>query len=245
MKKLIIILIALSFVGVCLAASIQDMHKAVIARRNVVPAGFCVGGAFSDNFDDNDYGSDWDTTEVNGTCTNQNGRSEHVVTDASGAAKIQMATDATDQTEYWASFKLTVHSWTRDSNASMQIGGLNSAGSRIINLWLRDVSGTSMVWTTDYEDDTTNYKTDTAVNFVVDTEYTITMHFIAATGDGANDGVAEIWVNDTQILDESTVDSDTLTADDLELGQVYGGSSTTAVELYLDDTCLTTVSMGL
>jgi len=40
MKKLIIILIVLSFVGVCLAASIQDMHKAVIARRNVAaPAG--------------------------------------------------------------------------------------------------------------------------------------------------------------------------------------------------------------
>jgi len=35
MKKLIIILIVLSFVGVCLAASIQDMHKAVIARKNV------------------------------------------------------------------------------------------------------------------------------------------------------------------------------------------------------------------
>ena len=34
MKKLIIILIVLSFVGVCLAASIQDMHRAVIARRN-------------------------------------------------------------------------------------------------------------------------------------------------------------------------------------------------------------------
>jgi len=40
MKKLIIILIVLSFVGVCLAASIQDKHKAVIARRNVAaPAG--------------------------------------------------------------------------------------------------------------------------------------------------------------------------------------------------------------
>ena len=47
MKKLIIILIALSFVSVCLAASIQDMHKAAIARRNV-------GGAetvWTDNFD--------------------------------------------------------------------------------------------------------------------------------------------------------------------------------------------------
>jgi len=42
MKKLIIILIVLSFVGVCLAASIQDMHKAVIARRNV-------GGAIADH----------------------------------------------------------------------------------------------------------------------------------------------------------------------------------------------------
>ena len=40
MKKLIIILIALSFVSVCLAASIQDMHRAVIARRNAAaPAG--------------------------------------------------------------------------------------------------------------------------------------------------------------------------------------------------------------
>ena len=34
MKKLIIILIALSFLSVCFAASIQDMHRAVIARRN-------------------------------------------------------------------------------------------------------------------------------------------------------------------------------------------------------------------
>ena len=35
MKKLILIIIALSFVSVCFAVSIQDMHKAVIARKNV------------------------------------------------------------------------------------------------------------------------------------------------------------------------------------------------------------------
>ena len=34
MKKLILIFVALSFFSVCFAGSIQDMHKAVIARKN-------------------------------------------------------------------------------------------------------------------------------------------------------------------------------------------------------------------
>jgi len=59
MKKLIIILIALSFVGVCFAASIQDMHKAVIARRN---ADACTG-TWCDDFnrsnEDLEVSADW------------------------------------------------------------------------------------------------------------------------------------------------------------------------------------------
>ena len=38
MKKLILTFIALSFFSVCFAGSIQDMHKAVIARKNAVVA---------------------------------------------------------------------------------------------------------------------------------------------------------------------------------------------------------------
>jgi len=53
MKKLILIFIALSFFSVCFAGSIQDMHKAAIARKNVA-VGTTV---FEEDFDACDTGT--------------------------------------------------------------------------------------------------------------------------------------------------------------------------------------------
>ena len=52
MKKLILIFIALSFFSVCFAGSIQDMHKAAIARKNAAPT-----TVFDENFDNCDTGT--------------------------------------------------------------------------------------------------------------------------------------------------------------------------------------------
>ena len=81
MKKTILILIILSFVDVCLAASIQDMHKMVIARKNAAGGNWCPVGT---------YVFYWDGEHPDGTgyaCIND-GESTVNVNSTNGTAAI-------------------------------------------------------------------------------------------------------------------------------------------------------------
>ena len=69
MKKLILIIIALSFVSVCFAASVQDMHSAVIASKNAdAGVSYDIEETFEGSeYDNNTCGTAPCVTESDGT----------------------------------------------------------------------------------------------------------------------------------------------------------------------------------
>ena len=81
MKKLILIIIALSFVSVCFAWTVQDAHRAVIARKNA-------DAGVSYDIEETFEGSEYD----NNTCG-----TAPCVTESSGTAgEVDGNHDATD-----------------------------------------------------------------------------------------------------------------------------------------------------
>jgi len=103
MKKLIMTLIILSFVGVCIAASIQDKHKAVIARRNV-------GGgaeAFYELSDDFADGTPWTKDSDSGTWTHTNGTVSY---NAGDYGQYRFSADVLDNSyEQWIAVKMATY----------------------------------------------------------------------------------------------------------------------------------------
>ena len=116
MKKLILILIALSFVGVCLGASIQDMHRAVIARKTVAASG--PDGTVGYQSTICDY-APANTTRVTGN---------NAATISGTVTKIILTISGTDGTEFEvASFSASGNDLTTNASATITTTGVAGA----------------------------------------------------------------------------------------------------------------------
>jgi len=191
---------------------------------------------FADDFDDNNLGIDpaWDDVSGAGGAVNQNEQLE-VVVSAGGADKIL---ETISETEAWASFKVypvSYGDWVNtdyveyfrlydvaNSRVCCIVGGYNDGGANEWRCVYQNDAGTSTyVW---------------PATPVLDTGawVEILIHWKAATGVGQNDGIFEVWADESQIVDVTTIDNDTLTAEQIAFGNVNVTGAPT-LTFYLDD----------
>ena len=185
----------------------------------------------SDNFDDNNFSAGtiaWDTES--GGVANANGRFEMTISNGGGD---YIEEDVTDRTEYYMSY--TIHI----------VAGYDIANTNVLNaihiqnavgLGVVDDSGT-LKWRIAYTDDAgTTYVTD-ALGPTDATTHSILLHYKQDTDGGADvadDGIVQIWVDDTKIYENTAVDNDTVTATLMRLGQNWSNAGVN-MTVYFDD----------
>ncbi len=181
-----------------------------------------------DNFDDNDI-TNW---TVDGGVAASSGRMEVTI---SGGGSDSAILSPNDGTESWAGYRfLLVSGATWSGGNDMQGGGISKGGTSRVFLGLNSNLPTSIEWQTRYRDDSGENANDTGT-MTEDVYHNVLMHFKAASGVGQNNGAAEIWAAGIKILDQTTVDSDTLTADGVKLGNNFSSGGVTAMSLQIED----------
>lgn len=190
------------------------------------------GSEFEDNFDDNNY-TGW--TLGDGTLAAQNQQLEVTVA-LGGADYIYRA--GTARAEYWAFFRmLFLPGYTWAASEYMQGSGIGStAAARLLVGLERNALGTAD-WRVSHQNDSGLQVVSTAVAAVVGVWHEVLLHWKAATGAGANNGVVQVWIDNVLITNLSNVDSDTLTANSMILGNLTA-SAGVSMGLYLDDAAL-------
>ena len=212
-RKLILIFIALSFFSVCFAGSIQDMHKAAIARKNVA-VGTTV---FDENFDNCDTGTgfgncdetwgtdaDWTVTASAGTDS-----SNAAVYDG-GTGQIYSLSNGFGAGDFEITFDVLVYSGTTDLDdyRYRMLDTSNNDGPAIYMRWRSDSTFDVYTW------GHTEGAVSVVGNLSLDTWYTITINNISwashtfdidvAIKDGASQGNA----SGREFLNASTANFD-------------------------------------
>lgn len=197
---------------------------------NSTVTGVCGTEYFSDNFDDNNT-TDW-TDSGGGTYAAQNQRLEVTVSDG-GTDSIYRSGSAV--AELWGEYKVTYLSagLTLNSGATLQFGGVASSQTLRAYASVYNNAGTN-VFRVHYQNDAGTQASITAVPCAADTQYTILIHYKAATGAGNNDGVVQMWANGTELINLSDVDSDTLTVNGAKVGNASASSGVYGT-VYIDD----------
>jgi parallel beta-helix repeat protein len=162
--------------------------------------------AISDNFDDNDI-TDWTSS---GDAAASSGQL-HLHRVSGTTAYAYKASSAL--TEYWSSIQVNIASaainWST-TNLMQGFVGMGTTTTAKLAMDLYNSGGTALCYYR-YTNDAGVQTGSTAVVFTFDTWHTVVLHFKAATGAGNNDGVEQIWIDDTEVLNLSNVDSDTIT----------------------------------
>lgn len=200
--------------------------------------GSCGGETLNDNFNDNDI-SDW--TDSDGYPGNVVVSSGQVTVTVSGAAEGDGRIKTFSAlTEYWASFSFTLSSTSTWVNTDYSHGGgVGSGTTARLFVGPRNATGTAK-WDVRYATDAGTTTTNTEVVITPDTVYSIVMHYKAATAPGANNGVVQAWANGTEIINLSNVDSDTITANSILIGNKWGATTSGNLIMVIDDAKLGT-----
>ena len=210
MKKLILSIIVLLFaVGQGWGATYFLWAEGTGSKAESTegtPSGGPTGSKdLDDNFDDNDI-SDWDA--ASGDLTVGSGILACVMT---GGGSDRIRKSVTSRTEYWESFQIRLvsgHSgWTTGENT--QGGGITEISSyaALSYLGIINDSGT-LYWAGRYATDasTGTFAATSAVVVTEDIWHDVVLHWKAATGADAEDGIAQAWVDGVIVMDEQAVD---------------------------------------
>jgi len=196
------------------------------------------GGAgsdlLSDNFDDNDI-TDWESAVGGVAAANQ-----QLETTISSGGTDRVRKSFTDDTEVWAQWKQTLASghsgW--GSGEDTQGGGLTEmAGYHHVLYVGMKHDGSNIVWYFRYGTDgseTSPTTTTSSVTVTEDVAHDVHIHWVASTGAGNDDGIAEVWIDGVQLLDLSGLDTDTMSTD----GVLMGNNATTGTfdaSIVIDD----------
>jgi len=184
------------------------------------------GDDFTDNFDDNDL-TGWDA--IVGGVSNANERLE-VTIDNGGQDYIKENADVSDVAETWQSWKVYWNSfdtWTSDYtqgggiSSTALVGAAESSGNKWrVTRYLDDASNTASLYATPA--------------LTTGQWYTVLLYWKAATGVGANDGILRVWIDGTQIHEETDLDTDTMNGGSMTCGNAYA-SAGTAITFYVED----------
>lgn len=189
------------------------------------------GDVWSDNFDDNSFDVSYSTS---GGVAETNQQIE--VTVVTGGTDEVVASMA-GQTDIWASIKVYVDAITAWPNAQDSvILKLRDSGNNTIAVRLRYTTANGYHWRLSWQDDalSVTHESITGTNWTTGQWYEVCFHGKAATGVGQNDGIIELWIDGTKIVDISNADTDTWSFDSWKIGAVAASVGITA-DYYLDD----------
>jgi hypothetical protein len=123
------------------------------------------------------------------------------------------------QTDVWCQFDITFNDIEIITTGHRIFGtGFNDNATSNDRLMLGAILNAGVVKFT------TSHKTDSANVLTIHSEitmgkkYNIVIHYVAATAPAANDGVAEVWIDQVKVLDLSNLDSDTISIDQFLAG---------------------------
>lgn len=205
-----------------------------------------IGGAGNDLIDDDFNDGNLDGWSVNGTVVAANQRVECTVTLGGGDDEITQGIVPLD--EIWCDYDLRIPSGLTFPNPSlMSLGTLFAGGTQIIRLAIIEL-GTGIKWRTEFWEGgiTAN---NTNIDFSLDTDYIITLHYKLESGPGNLDGIAEIWACEpatdvvTKILDIQNHNNDTVQPNACHIGNTSGGSSV-AGSVYDDNVKVGTIGLA-
>ena len=195
------------------------------------------GGADSDiifdNFDDNDFTNviNWGGDPAGGV--SQNKRAEFTIDATNPSPNLQGQTFI-GKSEVWMEYDIYYNSITAANGNYIQGGGIRQESDYIKLLYLgaRHTGGLDYFYYV-YQDDTGQTQNDTSVQISTGQWYRILLHWKKSTGVGNDDGILQIWIDDTLALDVSDADTDTRSATGELVGNNYrSGMNTT---FYIDN----------
>lgn len=135
--------------------------------------------------------------------------------------------------EQWLYYQVNIAA-TGIGNGNRLAGpmGIEAASGVVICGLFIDKSGGALKWDSVYSDNSAQNVTVTAVSPTAGTWYEVLLHYKLATGPGANNGIAQIWVNGTAILNLTNVNNDTVGSPGrlrLGINSVGGGTPTATI----------------
>ena len=241
MKKLILIFIALSFFSVCFAGSIQDMHKAAIARKNAT-----ISYLHSDTWEGStDAEDNWDSfvgTDAHLEVDTDDGvdGSDCMVWDAEvGTQAYVVKTLDSLESEIYCEicFKYSDGAgWGVSDGLSTMY--LYDTGSSNLLAYLTMNAYSGVMWNFRYyylHDAGTSYVED-EFQAASDTYYCVKYHYKRATGASTNDGVFQAWRDDVIKVNLTNVDNYNVTGIQVvKLGLMYVGINNAGDYIYFDN----------
>lgn len=153
-----------------------------------------IGGAGNDLIDDDFNDGNLDGWSVNGTVVAANQRAEATVLAGGGDDEITQGIVAQD--EIWLDYDVLIPSsgFVFPATSIMALGTMFSGGTQLIRLGIIEL-GSGLRWRTEYWTDGITANNTSEIP-LLDTNYTITLHYKLETAPAAADGIAEIWIDD-------------------------------------------------
>ena len=197
------------------------------------------GTELDDNFNDNDI-SDW---LISGG-----------VSAGSGRMNIDVATGSdfayrgfTARAEYWMSCRVNISSisWG-DANYIIFNAFESGAFTNTLCLFLYNSGGNIVVYSGYLNDAGAQTGGDGSVLITTGEYHNFLMHYKKSSAPGANNGIAQIWMDGTPVLNLTNVDNDAIS--DVEiilLGNLVMDGTTGTAAIYIDDFKMGTTPSGL